>query len=171
MHNATIVRLYTLDYSRLKTYLIAALFITGNIALPQLVHLMPDGGVIWLPIYLFTLIGAFKYGWKVGLLTAIFSPLLNNLFFGMPATHVLAPIMLKSVLLAAFAGIAASHFKKASLIIIASVVLAYQTAGTLGEWAMTRDLFLALQDFRMGLPGMLLQVVGGWFVINRLIYK
>lgn len=44
------IRLYSLDYAEIKTYLTAALFIAGNIILPQLFHLMPQGGVTWLPI-------------------------------------------------------------------------------------------------------------------------
>lgn len=39
------VKLYSLDYSNVKTYLIAALFIAGNMALPQLFHLIPQGGI------------------------------------------------------------------------------------------------------------------------------
>lgn len=78
------VKLYSLDYSNVKTYLIAALFIAGNMALPQLFHLIPQGGITWLPIYFFTLIGAYKFGWKVGLLTAVLSPIANSLLFGMP---------------------------------------------------------------------------------------
>jgi len=78
------VKLYSLDYSNAKTYLMAALFIAGNMALPQLFHLIPQGGITWLPIYFFTLIGAYKFGWKVGLLTAVLSPVINSLLFGMP---------------------------------------------------------------------------------------
>ena len=40
------VALYQLSYTKLRTYLIAALFIVGNIALPQLCHLIPKGGLI-----------------------------------------------------------------------------------------------------------------------------
>ena len=123
------------------------------------------------PIYFFTLIGAYKYGWRVGLLTAIVSPLANALLFGMPAVAVLPAILLKSCLLAGMAGWAASRFRKASLWMLAGVVLGYQTAGTLGEWAMLGDFHAAVQDFRLGLPGMLLQVFGGWLFINRLIRK
>ena len=72
----TTVKLYTLGYSRVKTYVTALLFVAGNIVLPQLFHLVPQGGVTWLPIYFFTLVGAYKYGWKAGLLTAVLSPLL-----------------------------------------------------------------------------------------------
>ena len=65
------IRFYSLPFSQLRTYVAALLFIVGNIALPQLFHLAPQGGVTWLPIYFFTLVGAYKYGWKVGLLTAV----------------------------------------------------------------------------------------------------
>ena len=81
----TTARLYNLGYTEAKSYLVAALFVMGNIALPQLFHLVPQGGVTWLPIYFFTLVGAYKYGWKVGLMTAVASPLVNSLMFGMPA--------------------------------------------------------------------------------------
>ena len=57
----TTVRLYDLGYAEVRTYLAAVLFIVGNVALPQLFHLIPQGGVTWLPIYFFTLVGAYKY--------------------------------------------------------------------------------------------------------------
>ena len=111
----TTIRLYSLDYSNVKTYFAAALFILGNLVLPQLCHLIPQGGLTLLPIYFFTLIAAYKYGWKVGLLTAVFSPVLNHLLFGMPLAGVLPAILLKSVLLAVVAGYAANRFKRISI--------------------------------------------------------
>jgi len=110
----TTVRLYDLGYAEVRTYLAAVLFIVGNVALPQLFHLIPQGGVTWLPIYFFTLVGAYKYGWKVGLLTAVFSPVVNSLMFGMPAWGTLPAIALKSVLLALAAGYAARRWQKVS---------------------------------------------------------
>lgn len=165
------VKLYSLEYRQAKTYWIAALFMLGNLLLPQLCHLVPQGGMRWLPIYLFTLIGAYKYGWRVGLLTAVASPLLNSALFGMPAAAVLPAILLKSVLLAVAAGYAAARSGKAPLWLFAAVVLTYQVVGTLGEWAMSGSLAAATQDFRIGIPGMLLQIFGGWFCINRLLRR
>ena len=165
------VKLYSLEYRQAKTYWIAALFMLGNLLLPQLCHLVPQGGMRWLPIYLFTLIGAYKYGWRVGLLTAVASPLLNSALFGMPAAAVLPAILLKSVLLDAAAGYAAARSGKAPLWLLAAVVLTYQVVGTLGEWAMSGSLAAATQDFRIGIPGMLLQIFGGWFCINRLLRR
>ena len=61
----TAVKLYSTGYREAKTYLAAALFVAGNIVLPQICHLVPQGGLRWLPIYFFTLVGAYKYGWRV----------------------------------------------------------------------------------------------------------
>lgn len=167
----TSLKLYSLEYKEAKTYWTAALFVLGNVALPQLCHTVHLGGPTWLPIYFFTLVGAYKYGWRVGLLTAVVSPLVNSALFGMPLAAALPAILLKSALLALAAGYAAARFRKASLWLLAAVVLAYQIVGTLGEWALVGDLFAAVQDFRVGIPGMLFQVAGGWIVINFLIRK
>lgn len=167
----TTIKLYALPYNNAKTYLVASLFVLGNLVMPQLFHLIPQGGMIWLPIYFFTLVGAYKYGWKVGLLTAVLSPLANSTLFGMPDVAVLPAILLKSVLLAIAAGYAASHFKKASLGLLIGVVLSYQFVGTLGEWAMNGDFWLAIQDSRIGVPGMLFQIFGGWIFINKILDK
>ncbi len=171
MQSTSTIRLYSLDYSSSKTYLMALLFVIGNITLPQLVHLLPQGGLVWLPIYMFTLIGAYKYGWKVGLLTAVASPMINSALFGMPYASVLPAILMKSIILALMAGFAANHFKKASLWMLAAVVLSYQVVGTLGEWILNGNFYLALQDLRIGIPGLLLQIFGGWAIINYIIRK
>lgn len=167
----TTVKLYSLNYNRVRTYLAASLFILGNVALPQLFHLVPQGGMTWLPIYFFTLIGAYKYGWKVGLLTAIASPLINSVLFGMPMPAVLPAILLKSVLLALIASFTAKRWQRVSIPLLILAVLSYQIAGTLGEWAMSGSFLTATQDFRMGIPGMLVQVFGGYLFIRYLIRK
>ena len=85
----TTAKLYSLEYNNARTYGFSALFIAGNILLPQLCHTIHLGGPMLLPIYFFTLIGAYKYGWRVGLLTAVLSPLINSMLFGMPLPEVL----------------------------------------------------------------------------------
>jgi hypothetical protein len=167
----TSIKLYALNFSQAKTYVVAVLFILGNIALPQLCHLVPQGGMILLPIYFFTLIGAYKYGWKVGLLTAVLSPVINHFLFGMPAAAVLAPILVKSTILALTAGYIATRYSKVNIALLAVVILTYQIAGGLFEWAWTGSLTAALQDFRLGLAGMALQIFGGYAFIKYLIRK
>ncbi|CDA96550.1 putative uncharacterized protein [Prevotella sp. CAG:1320] len=89
----------------------------------------------------------------------------------MPHASALPAILLKSTLLVLFAGYTAHRFQRVSLLLVLGVVLGYQVLGTLGEWAMKGDFYLAAQDFRFGLPGMALQVVGGYLVIKHLIRK
>ena len=111
-------------FASLRTYIAAGIFIIGNIVVPQLCHLIPNGGLMLLPIYFFTLIGAYKCGWKVGLLTAVLSPLVNCALFGMPRMTF--------------------------------------------EFIMTGDFLYALQDVRIGWPGIAIQIVGGYFLLKAI---
>ena len=143
----------------------------GNVVLPQLCHLIPQGGLILLPIYFFTLVGAYKYGLRLGLLTAVFSPVVNHLLFGMPAAGVLPILLIKSSLLAVAAAVVASRSGKVTIPLLLLVVLSYQFVGGLVEWAVTGSLAAALQDFRLGLPGLAVQVLGGYVVLRWLMKK
>ena len=165
--NAT-VKLYSYNFSSAKTYLFATLFVVGNIVAPQIAHLVPQGGFIFLPIYFFTLIAAYKYGLKVGLITALLSPIINHLLFGMPPLAVLPAILIKSVLLAGAASWLARRSNAVTLLNLVLAVLFYQVAGTLLEWALVRDFSVAIQDFRIGIPGMLLQVFGGFALLKAI---
>ena len=148
----TSAKLYSLSFSNVKTYLFAFLFVAGNIALPQLCHLVPMGGPTLLPIYFFTLIAAYKFGFRVGLLTALLSPVM----------------LIKSGLLAGAAAFAARYTKKISLVALLGVILAYQVIGTAFEWAICGNFFLAVQDFRIGIPGMLIQWFGGYALLKAI---
>ena len=163
------IALYQLGLKEVKTYLLAAAFVVGNIALPQLCHLIPQGGLIFLPIYFFTLIAAYKYGFTVGLLTAIISPLVNNLLFGMPSTAMLPIIFVKSTLLALAAAYIAKRTQKVSLLTVTMAVVAYQVTGMLVEWALTGSLQTALQDIWLGYPGIFLQIIGGWLILRYVL--
>ena len=41
------VRLHSLSFGSVRTYLTALLLIAGNVALPQLFHMVPQGGLTW----------------------------------------------------------------------------------------------------------------------------
>lgn len=155
-----------LTFANARTYLGAFIFIIGNIALPQLCHLFALGGPAWLPIYFFTLIGSLICGWRVGLLTALASPLINCAAFGMPAAAFLPVIILKSTLLASAAGFAATRLSKINLPALIAIVAFYQLLGSLGQWAICGDLQAALLDLRIAQPGMLVQILGGYLTVK-----
>ena len=164
----TSAKLYSLNYSNVRTYLFALLFVVGNIALPQICHLVPYGGPTLLPIYFFTLIAAYKYGFRVGLLTAILSPVINHLLFSMPSGAALPIILIKSALLAGTSALAARTLKSVSLWAILGVVLSYQIIGTAFEWAFIGNFHAAVQDFRIGIPGMLIQWFSGYALLKAI---
>lgn len=164
----TSAKLYSLNYSNVKTYLFALLFIAGNIALPQLCHLTPYGGPTLLPIYFFTLVAGYKYGFRVGLLTAILSPVINHLLFAMPSEAALPVILIKSTLLAGASALTARTLESVSLLGVLGIVLSYQIIGTAFEWAILGNFHAAVQDFRIGIPGMLIQWFGGYALLKAI---
>ncbi|MDR0873795.1 MAG: ECF transporter S component [Prevotellaceae bacterium] len=162
-------KLYSLSLRETKTYLFATLFIAGNIILPQVAHLVPGGGLAWLPIYFFTLIAAYKYGIRVGLLTAVLSPLVNSVLFGMPVPAMLPAILVKSSLLALAASYFAYKAQKVSLLAILAAIVSYQVIGTAIEWAIVGGTFNAvITDFTFGFPGLLVQLFAGYFVLRAI---
>jgi hypothetical protein len=164
----TTARLYNLNYDEARTYLWTALFVVCNMLLPHLFHLIPQGGIIFAPLSLVILAGAYKLGWRVGLLAALASPLVNHLVTGMPAWGVMPVMTLKLVVLALVAGLTAQYFKKVSVILLVGVVLASILIGGLGELIITGGLVATIQDVTVGWPGLLLQIVGTYFICKYL---
>ena len=164
----TNTKLYSLTFSELRTYLYAMLFVVGNVVLPQLCHLIPNSGPMLLPIFFFTLIAAYKFGFVAGLLTAVLSPLVNFLMFGMPDATMLPFVLLKSVLLALAASYAARRFGKVSVPILIAVVLFYQLVGTLVQCLAMGNMATMLPVLYTAVPGMLIQVLVGYLIINYL---
>jgi len=105
---------------------------------------------------------------KVGLLTAVLSPLVNSLLFGMPIVAMLPIILTKSVLLAIVASLVAHRSKSVSVILLALVVLSYQVLGGVVEGLMAQNLMAGVQDFRIGFPGLMVQILGGWMVLKAM---
>ena len=138
-----------------RTYLFATLFTAGNIALPQLCHLVPQGGLLFQPIYLFTLIAACRWGWRVALLTALVSPLLNTLWFSMPSVAMLPIVLLKSVVLALGVSWAMMSKVRKPLLVAVLVIIGAQLLGAVAEWA----LLSSATTLWLCLPGVALQIV------------
>lgn len=154
--------------ANVNTYLFSAAFIAGNLILPQICHFIPNGGMIFLPIFFFTLIAGYKYGLITGLMTAVLSPIVNFLLFGMPPEAMLPIILAKSILLAVAAAMIAQRTGKLSIAALTLVVLAYQLPGMLIEAIATNSFYMATQDVRLGIPGILLQIIGGYFLLKWL---
>ena len=162
------VKLYALNYDEAKTYLWAMVFVACNLVLPQVFHLIPQGGIIFAPLSFVILVGAYKFGWKTGLLAALASPLVNHAITGQPAWDVMPVMTLKLATIALAAGVAAQRFKTVSLPILIGVVLVSEAVGALGELLLTGGIAATIADFTIGWPGLLLQVFGTWLILKML---
>lgn len=154
-----------LKLTNVETYLKSLLFIAANIALPHLFHLIPGGGVMFLPIYFFTLCGTLCYGWRVGILTALFSPLIGNLLFSVPASPMLPDMALKGVSLVLVASLLTKKNRRLPILNPLLAVLASWLLVALVETPFTGTSY-AFQDFRTGLPGMALMTLGGMVALR-----
>ena len=157
----------TLAFNEVRTYFWAAVFILSNLVLPQVCHLIPQGGVMLAPLSFVIMAGAYQFGWKPALLAAVLSPLVNHYATGMPAWGVLQVMTIKLIVLALVAGLAAQYFRKATLPILAGVVIAAEVFGGLGELALTGGIAATIADFTIGWPGLLLQILGTYFICKR----
>ena len=86
----------------------------------------------------------------------------------MPPTGVLPIILVKSVALALAAALVAKRAQTVTILTMVLVVVAYQLVGSIFEWVYTGSLAAALQDVRIGIPGLLLQVVGGYLILKKI---
>lgn len=148
----------TLPLSASKTCLWAALFVAGNLALPQLCHTVGMGGRALLPILFFTLIAAARYGWACGVITAVLSPLASSLIFGMPEGTMLAVLTIKSLVLASVIGLAVRKTGRFSLTIGLAGIAAYQLAGFVALGLIGGAWSAAWNDVVVSWPAVLLQL-------------
>ena len=143
-----------LTLSNLRTYLFALLFTAGNVVLPQLCHLVPQGGLIFQPIYLFTIVAACRWGWRVALLTALVSPLLNTLLFAMPSVTMLPIVLLKSVVFALGVSWALMGKVRKPMLTAVLCIVGAQLLGAAAEWL----LLSSATTLWFCLPGLALQI-------------
>ena len=157
-----------LKLTNYKFYFFTLVFSIGNIALPMLCHQFNLAGNRFLPIYFFILIAGYLYGWRMGLLTAILSPLFSYLLTGMPVISMLTMGLIKGSALGIVAGLIGNKYKKISLINIGIIIILYQSIGLLFASITKGNLNFMASDFVIGFPGLLIQLFGGFLVLKFL---
>lgn len=158
----------TLSLRDLRLYGFVAVFSVGNLVLPMAVHTLPQGGLIFLPIFFFTLVAAYRFGLAAGVMTALASPLLNHFVTGMPPTDVLLGVVVRSLLVAVFAAGLARRTGRLSpwWLLLAAVVM--QLGGFVVDLGLGGSVPAGLAVLRLGIPGVLIMAFGGYFVLRLL---
>jgi hypothetical protein len=162
----TAVQTLTLSLKSSRTYLWAGIFVAGNVLLPQLCHAVGMGGQILLPILLFTLVAAARYGLACGLMTAVLSPLVSSLLFGMPTGIMLPILMVKSLVLAAAVGTLVYRVGQLKLWHGIVAIALYQIVGFGFTAALTGSMEAAWTAVAVSWPAMILQVIAVLLMIQ-----
>lgn len=149
-----------------RLYAFAALFTAGNLAAPMVVHSIPQGGLIFLPIFFFTLVVAYRFGFAAGALTGIASPLLNYALTGMPPSEMLATVLVKSLFVAALAAVLASRAGRPSLWLLLAAAASMQLAGFGFDLVRGGSAAAGLDALRLGIPGVAIMGFGGYAVLR-----
>lgn len=153
-----------LNLGEARLYLATAAMVAGNLLLPYALHQIPEAGRMFMPIFFFTLIAGWRFGAQAAVLTAVLSPLASHFLTGMPPTPALQEIVLQSALLGALAALAAGRWARPTLVALGLVVLAHQ-ALVLFPTLLHAGWQPCLAALRFRLPGLLLQVLGGFSVL------
>jgi hypothetical protein len=162
----TAIQSLALPLKSYRTYLRAGAFVAGNLLLPQLCHTAGLGGQALLPILLFTLVAAARYGLVCGLMTAVLSPLANNLLFGMPTDEMLVILMVKSLVLAATVGTLVYRTGNLKFSHGVTAIGTYQIVGFALTAALTGSTGAAWTLLAASWPAMILQLLAVLFLIR-----
>ncbi|MDE6267398.1 MAG: hypothetical protein K2M07_08650 [Muribaculaceae bacterium] len=88
----------TMTLTSPKSWIITSIFVVGSVFFTQLFMLLSIGSLVWLPYLFISIFVAYKYGWKMGVITAIVSPALNYIIFAEPGIVMLSAVMFTGAL-------------------------------------------------------------------------
>lgn len=166
----SVARAQSLSFADLKLYFFGALFVAGNVALPSIFHRFGMAGQVFLPLYFFSLVGGLMFGWRCGLLTGIFSPLVSFWLSGMPPIVILPFVILKSALLGTTSGaLATVRPTRFPLLTALLAIVTAQLVGTAALFFKFHNLKQSTLDLAVGYPGLILQMIAAPLVVKTFV--
>ncbi len=84
-----------LSFSEAKYYIFTAAFAVSAVFFPWLAHQFHVAGQIFLPMHFFVIIAGLLFGWRVGMVVGLASPMLSYGIAHMPALAILPETMLE----------------------------------------------------------------------------
>jgi hypothetical protein len=153
------------NFNNLNFYIFTLLFSAGNLMLPLIVHYFSLGGNVFLPIYFFILIGSYKFGLRVGLATAIITPIINHLITGMPNMVMIYPVLIKGISFALISYYISQKTKKINFQNLLLIIFSYQFIGFLFE-IFYLNLEKAFNNVITAWPGLLIQLILGYLILR-----
>ncbi len=146
-------------FTQVKLYMVSTMFVAGNIAFPVILHQFGIAGQLFLPLYFFSLLGGLTYGWRVGVVTGLVSPIMSFFISSMPPLSILPFVIIKSVVLGGCSGFLKERLPNHNWLAGLIAVTLTQFVGVVLIYALTHKSALALADLKVGYGGLLLQLI------------
>ena len=141
-----------------STYLKAALFVALSVLTPMLLHQFSLAGTVLMPILFITFLAALRFGWAVGLLSAVASPLVSYALTGMPPGLILYVVLAQCIAIALLVGIFSKDSFRITFWQVAVVIIVYQLIAFILE-TLFFSASIAFYGIWDTIPGMLIQLL------------
>jgi hypothetical protein len=89
----------------LKQIMFIVIFTVLSVALPSFCHQFNLAGQAFLPMHFFVLMAGLLFGWRVGLMTGLLTPLVSFATSGLPIASILPAVTLEVMAYGFFAGL------------------------------------------------------------------
>ncbi len=161
-----------LKYVDARSYVLTGIFISLATFTPWLFHQFRLAGPTFLPMHIFVFVAGLLFGWRVGLIVGLFTPLSSYAVSGMPALMVLPQIIVELSVYGLVAGVLRQSFKLrviwsllgamvagrlALLVTVSLLYLGGEVYSPVGVAANPLDVVWPV--IRLGLPGIIIQLV------------
>ena len=94
-----------LKHTDIRSYILIALFVLLNVAIPWSFHQFHLAGATYLPMHIFVLISGLAFGWQAGLLVGLLTPLASYAVSGLPLLQILPQLVVELSAYGLLAGI------------------------------------------------------------------
>lgn len=121
-----------LNYTEIRTYIFASAFILLNVAVPWVFHQFHLAGPTFLPMHIFVLVAGLLFGWRLGLMVGLLTPLTSYAISGMPGLQVLPQIAVELSTYGLIAGILRERFNLRVIWALLGAMIAGRLALLLG---------------------------------------
>lgn len=99
-----------LKYTDIRSYTFTVTFIALAVATPWIFHQFHLAGPTFLPMHIFVLVAGLLFGWRMGLMVGLFTPLASYAISGMPIIKILPQIVVEISVYGLAAGILREKF-------------------------------------------------------------
>ncbi len=94
-----------LKHTDIRSYILIALFVLLNVAMPWALHQFHLAGATYLPMHIFVLISGLAFGWQAGLIVGLLTPLASYAVSGLPLLQILPQLVVELSAYGLLAGI------------------------------------------------------------------